>query len=143
MTPDEFVQRLLNHIGPPDHATDLKTFKADYVAALGGAEPDILREASERLLKARTYRAWPMVGECVEAVGAVAGERERKRQRESRGGTSPYATNNATPEMRQRVAALVKATVAEMAEKAAHRGNKPILYALYEEIHGRPWREPT
>lgn len=112
MTPEQFVQRLFNHIGAPQHATDLKAFKEDYVAALAGSDPDLLQEACDRLLRARTFRAWPMVGECVQAVNDAAVRRNNSRRSASLRSTPPPEENHATAESRARVAELVRNSIA-------------------------------
>jgi hypothetical protein len=138
MTPNEFAQRLMNHYGSPEHAGDVKALVADYVAALNGADPAILQEASDRLLKAHTYRSWPTIGECRLMVEAVAAERTRNAERWARR-NEPSTRTEPTEEQRQRVNELVKSTADRMADLEKRSKGKPVLDAIYEEIHGAPW----
>lgn len=141
MTPAEFVKRLQNHFGPPEHAADEKALAADYAAALAGTHPTVLQQASDRLISKHQYRNWPTIGECRLAVEVVAAEWSSALARMRRGHTGVEIYPPPTEEQRQRVSDLVRATTALLAEKERLRRGKPILHALYEEIHGRPYRE--
>jgi hypothetical protein len=103
MTPAEFVARLHNHYGPPEHAPDAKALIADYRAALAGTDPAVLQAASDRLIRAHQYRNWPTVGECREAVTVACADHARKHRRYE----PPAARVEPSAESKARVQALV------------------------------------
>jgi len=121
MTPDAFVQRLLNHYGAPEHATDMKMLGADYAAALKGTDADLLQAASDRLLKDHRFRCWPTVAECRAAVDKAALDRFNARRRVETHSATEHRMP--TPEERERLAALVRETVAKL--KAINAAAQP------------------
>jgi nucleoside-diphosphate-sugar epimerase len=104
---EEFVtSRFFNLYGPPD-AFDPKAFVAEYAKALNGTDADILREASDRIVRKHKYRNWPTVGECVEVVQFIAEQRMLARRREAWGyGRDQHETP--TPEAKARMDEIVK-----------------------------------
>lgn len=110
MTPTEFVNRLANHYGFADVANP-KGLVDDYVAALAGTDPDVLRKASDRLLTVHTFRNWPTVGECIAMINVVATHRMSDRKLEP-----IEARPEQTPEQRARVAAMVAGFAATLTD---------------------------
>ncbi len=138
MTPAEFVNRFINHYGFVD-ITNPKGLVDDYVAALTGTDVDVLRAASDRLLKEHQFRNWPTLGECRIAIDKAALERTSERDRNRREPEQPR--QEPTPEQRQRVNDLVKATTERIATHAKRCEGKRVLDVIYADIHGRPYRK--
>src|SRR5688572_5197808 len=98
MTPQEFVKRLLNHYGSPEHVIDKKGLREDYESALEGTDPSVLQEASDEILKVHRVRAWPTIGECLQRVRDIADERQRKFLRQQKRTGPDYYHRKPTPE---------------------------------------------
>lgn len=139
MTPKEFVQRILNHYGAPEHVADRKAFSDDYIASLNGTDADVLAEASDRLIKAHTYRVWPTIGECIQMVDLVARERARQRQQAER---QPIERRQEpTPEQKARVAALVKGATEKLRSAVEERAKKANAQLDWKRTTQPEWDE--
>lgn len=132
---DDIVLRRFHALYGAPETSNAQLFAEEYRNALAGTDRDILREAVDRLVKAHSFRTWPTIGEVRRLIDVVALERFNRNRR----GHVPENHPQPTPEQRARVAALVASMAKNMAEKQKKRGGKPILDALYEEIHGEPW----
>lgn len=116
MTPTEFVNRLANHYGFPE-VGDPKGLVADYVAALDGTDADLLKAASDRLIRTHQFRNWPTVAECRTAIDRAASDRLNAQRRF---GTPVEPVRRVpTPEERARVQALVDGLKAKLTGRVA------------------------
>lgn len=106
-----FTRRFMTLYGAPD-TKDPAAFVAEYNKALAGTDDDILQAASDLVVRQHTFRNWPTVGECVEAVGIVATRRAAAEARSTPPWFTPRTTHSA--ESRARIAALVNETLAAL-----------------------------
>jgi hypothetical protein len=109
---EHFTHRFLNLYGAPN-VVDPAAFKAEYVRALAGTEPTLLKAASDRVVDGHTFRNWPTVGECVAAIKAVAAERAAH-ARTIAAAQPPEPRAEPAPEMRARVDVLLRQTRANL-----------------------------
>lgn len=58
-------------------AENAEAFVGEYHRALKGYTSDALTFAADRVISRNTYRAWPTVGECVEAANACPSPRSQ------------------------------------------------------------------
>lgn len=123
MTPNLFVERLLNHYGSPEHVINKKALKDDYAAALNGTDAKVLQEASDRLLKLHVIPIWPTIGECIRMVNDVA--EEWARQKRSMNPEPLDSYRKPTKEERERVAALVSGLKNKLSARGTGRATQP------------------
>jgi hypothetical protein len=60
---------------PPVPVESRQAYAAEWRRALEGTAPDILQEATDRLIRTRRYRTWPTIGDVIHAIGQVGAER--------------------------------------------------------------------
>lgn len=71
---DLMLSRFTTLYGEPK-TENLSAFMGEYVSALRNASPDVLRAATDALIRTNTHRSWPTIGRCMEAVTLAADER--------------------------------------------------------------------
>jgi len=117
------TSRFLNLYGPPD-AFDVSLFVAEYTKALDGTEPDILREAADRIVRKHKYRNWPTVGECVEVVEEIAEQRMLARRREA-WGYAPERRVEPSQASKDRISTLVRGVADQLKSR-----DRPVRISL-------------
>ena len=105
------IQRFIVVYGAPT-TEDTKAYFAEYQRLLGGADPDILKDAVDLVIKQHTFRNWPTIGECIAAVNTVALQRSREKERANDVAEQMKPRQTPTKESRARIAALVGDTTA-------------------------------
>lgn len=110
------IQRFITVYGAPA-TEDPKAFFAEYQKLLAGADAEIIKEASDLIIRRHTFRNWPTIGECNEAIQSVAA---RLAQDRARLANHPYEQRRtASPEAKARVEAMIAAALPKIAE--AHK----------------------
>lgn len=137
-----FTRRFLNLYGAPD-AVDPAIFVAEYGNALAGTDVEILKAASDLVVRRHKYRNWPTVGECLDAVNTIAEQRAAQRLRT----TPPQRDEREVPskESQERVAALARETIEKMrnreiAQTRSFRDLPPVDRDAWEARFGKPRR---
>jgi hypothetical protein len=118
----ELMERLVLMYGPPPvQRQSLAAYAAEWRRALGGTRPDLLREATDRLIRTRRYRTWPTIGDVVHAVGQVGAERALAAQRAAE---AEQQRQEAVPKaaLSPEAAAQAQQLMAERAERLAKAG---------------------
>lgn len=128
----------LLHYGAPK--TDAKKeFFAEYDRLLGGNDSDLIREAADMLIKKRTFHNWPTVGECQQAIEAVAVKKATARRMSEFSKGTPQRAERPTDESKSRVDALIQQAKVALA-KVEH--NKSALPPMYWKRGQKPaWEE--
>lgn len=121
MTPFEqhIVQRFTTLYGAPT-SVNPRAFVAEYEREFAGVRGDVLRKASDLLVRTQTFRTWPTVGECRKAIGSASHEVGRQNEIKAWGVTQDRMPPPPTAKQKARVDVLVaqfKAHVARLEEE--------------------------
>jgi hypothetical protein len=134
---EQVFSRFATAFGDPK-TDDAERLAEEFRKALAGTSREVLRRAVDGLIKTHRFPTWPTIGDLFHAVQTAGTELAREAERLAR----PWrmaARREPTPEERERVADLVRTAVARIAEHQRRIGNRPVLDALYEHLHGAPW----
>ena len=102
------IERFLLHYGAPK-TDSKKEFFAEYERLLSGANPEIVREAADLLIRRHEFHVWPTVGECQKAIETVAVRRATARKMDQFNHQPPgERRERPTDESKVRVDALLK-----------------------------------
>lgn len=103
--------RFLNQWGTPN-CVSLKAFVGEYIRALEGADPDILKAAGNHLIDHHAYpMRWPTIAECRAIVHEIADQRAHRNAALM---IAPPDEVPPTPEQRERSAALMQKVIANI-----------------------------
>lgn len=120
MTPDEFIHRMLVLFGSPDTADD-EIFIGEHRAVIGTASPRVLDVAFSIIRDEHEFKSWPVPAVVRKAIATAAHRVNGPPRLDSDKPQNPRA--NASPESRERVAALVANALGAMGEEGG--GAKP------------------
>lgn len=67
------IKRFLTVFGPPK-TDNVEAMFAEYERALARNSTEVLHRAVDKILRKTKFRAWPTIGECVDAVQSAAGD---------------------------------------------------------------------
>lgn len=102
--------RFLNQWGTPD-CVSFDAFVSEYIRALEGTDPDILKAAGNHLIDHHRYpMRWPTVAECRAIIHEIADERARRKTLM----IAPPDEVPPTPEQRARAAKLMEQAAARI-----------------------------
>lgn len=84
------IKRFLTVFGPPK-TDNVEAMFAEYERALARNSTEVLHRAVDKILRKTKFRAWPTIGECVDAVQSAAGDlNEPSRDRAERAFDEKY-----------------------------------------------------
>lgn len=103
--------RFLNQWGTPN-CVSLKAFVGEYIRALEGTDPDILKAAGNHLIDHHAYpMRWPTVAECRTVIGDIA---EELYHRKAALRLPPPEETPPTPEQRERASRLMEQVIGRL-----------------------------